>query len=83
MSRGEAKYAIAAIDYFNKWVEAEPLSTIIAKKRVIFVVRNITTRYGTPCKIISDNNTQFKRKEFMELCKKNVIVKSFSSVAHP
>lgn len=44
---------------------------------------NIITRYGIPYKIISDNGTQFESKEFTELCEKNGIIKSLSSVAHP
>lgn len=30
--KGQVKFAIVAIDYFTKWVEAEPLATITEKK---------------------------------------------------
>ena len=30
--RGGAKYAVVAVDYFTKWVEAEPLVNITAKQ---------------------------------------------------
>lgn len=44
---------------------------------------DIITRYGIPYKIISGNDTQFESKEFTDLCEKNDIIKSLSSVAHP
>ena len=41
IAKGGAKYAIVVVDYFTKWVEAEPLTKITARKVISFVVRNI------------------------------------------
>ena len=82
-SKGGVKYAIVAIDYFTKWTEAEPLASITAKKSLDFVIKNIVCRYGLSRKIVSDNGTQFESDEFTSFCKKNGIIKSFSSVARP
>lgn len=60
MDRGGAKYAIVAIDYFTKWLEAEPMATITSAKVVNFVIKNIICRYGVPYKIIIDNGMQFE-----------------------
>lgn len=64
MARGGAKYVIVAVDYFTKWVEAEPMTTITSAKVVSFVIRNIIYRYGVPYKIITDNGTQFESSYF-------------------
>ena len=49
------KWLFVGIDYFTKWVEAEPLSNIrdIDAKR--FIWRNIITRFGIPHTLILDN----------------------------
>ena len=48
MARGGAKYVIMAVDYFTKWVKAEPMATITAAKVISFVTKNIIYRYGVP-----------------------------------
>jgi len=48
---------MVAIDYFTKWIEVEPLATIMAKKVKKFVWKNIICKYGLPRLIIFDNNT--------------------------
>ena len=40
-ARAQAKFAIVAIDYFTKWVEAEPLSIITEEKCTNFIWKNI------------------------------------------
>ena len=57
MGKGGVRYAVVAIDYFTKWVEAEPLATITSKRVLDFVVKNIICRFGLPKKIVSDNGT--------------------------
>ena len=55
MARAQAKFAIVAIDYFTKWVEAEPLSTITEAKCTGFIWKNIIYRFGVPHSIVTDN----------------------------
>nr|KYP34915.1 hypothetical protein KK1_044072 [Cajanus cajan] len=52
------------MDYFTKWIEAEPLATITAANVQKFVWKNIITRFGIPYAIISDNGLQFTDKKF-------------------
>ena len=57
LSKGGAKYAIVAVDYFTKWAEAEPLATITTKKVINFMVRNIICRFSLQRTNVTDNGT--------------------------
>ena len=81
--KGGVKYAIVVVDYFTKWVEAEPLATITSKKALDFIIKNIVCRYGLPRKIVSDNRLQFDSEVFTNFYRWHGVVKSFSSVAYP
>ena len=81
--KGGVKYAIVAVDYYTKWVEAEPMNTITSRKALDFVINNIVCRYGLPYKIVSDNGKQFDSAHFTDFCGRQGIVKSFSAVARP
>ncbi|XP_019178800.1 PREDICTED: uncharacterized protein LOC109173935 [Ipomoea nil] len=63
---GSRKYIIVAIDYFTKWVEAEPLTSITAARCKRFVEKNILYRFGIPLQVITDNGRQFEAREFSE-----------------
>ncbi|KAK0578706.1 hypothetical protein LWI29_014874 [Acer saccharum] len=82
-STGGAKHAIVAVDYFTKWVEAEPLVHITEANTISFVKKNILYRFGIPNTIIMDNGTQFDGKKFRELCDKYGINNYYASPAHP
>ena len=43
---GQVKYLIIVVDYFTKWIEVKPLSSITAAQARKFVWRNIFTRFG-------------------------------------
>ncbi|RDX93759.1 Pol polyprotein, partial [Mucuna pruriens] len=66
---GKIKFLIVAVDYFTKWVEAEP-------KKVI-------CRFGIPTEIVSDNGTQFASRATTEFCEGLRIKQIFTSVEHP
>ena len=61
---GNKRYLIVGIDYFTKWVEAEPLANIRDVDAKKFIWKNIITRFGTPHTLISDNGLQFDSKTF-------------------
>ena len=65
---GQIKYLIAAIDYFTKWIEAEPLASITARKMKQFLWKNVICRFGIPRMIVSDNGTQFTDRIVKEWC---------------
>ncbi|XP_024021689.1 uncharacterized protein LOC112091692 [Morus notabilis] len=80
---GGYKFAIVAIDYFTKWVEAEPLTTISEEKCTNFIWNNIVCRFGVPHSLVSDNGRQFNNDNTNQFCELLGIHKNFSSVIYP
>ncbi|KAI3691521.1 hypothetical protein L2E82_49884 [Cichorium intybus] len=80
---GRVKFLVVAIDYFTKWVEAEPLASISGRTIIKFMWKNILTRFGTPRVLISDNGLQFAENPFRGWCEERNIRQQFTSVAHP
>ena len=68
VGRMQFRFFNIAIDYFTKWVESEPVATIIEAKIRSFVWKNIVCRFGIPNTIISDNGKQFDNPKFRKFC---------------
>ena len=79
----QLKFLVVGIDYFTKWVEAEPLATITEKNVRTFVWKNIICRYGIPMVLVSDNGKQFDNSAFRDFCSELGIKNHYSSPAHP
>uniref|UniRef100_A0A2N9ESE9 Integrase catalytic domain-containing protein n=1 Tax=Fagus sylvatica TaxID=28930 RepID=A0A2N9ESE9_FAGSY len=79
----QAKFLVVAIDYFTKWVEAEPLATISEKNVKSFVWKAVICRFGIPRVLISDNGKQFDNGPFREMCSQLNIKNHYSSPRHP
>ena len=58
---GGFTHLLVAIDKFSKWIEVRPLTSIGFEQAVAFFT-NIIHRFGIPNSIITDNGTQFTRK---------------------
>jgi transposase InsO family protein len=80
--QGGYRYLYVAIDKFTKWVEVEPVCTILAKSVVKFI-RGLVCRFGVPNRIITDNGSQFASRLFREYCASTSIKICFTSVAYP
>ncbi|RDX85668.1 Retrovirus-related Pol polyprotein from transposon opus, partial [Mucuna pruriens] len=65
---GQVKFLIVAVDYFTKWIEAEPVATITAERVKRFYWKKIVCRFGIPAEIVFDNGTQFASKATAEFC---------------
>ena len=78
----QLKFLVVGIDYFTKWVEAEPLATITEKSIRTFVWRNIIYRYGIPRVLVFDNGKQFDNNAFRDFCSELGIKNHYSSPAH-
>ena len=77
------KLLVVGIDYFTKWVEAEPLAKITQQNVKNFVWKNIVCRFGVPRVLISDNGWHFDNALFRDLCEHFGIQNHYSSPAHP
>nr|GEV07224.1 reverse transcriptase domain-containing protein [Tanacetum cinerariifolium] len=80
---GKVKLLIVAIDYFTKWIEAKPVTTITVNQIKKFVWDNIVCRFGLPREIISGNEKQFKDNPFKYWCEKLCIHQRFTFIKHP
>uniref|UniRef100_A0A2N9I6A6 Integrase catalytic domain-containing protein n=1 Tax=Fagus sylvatica TaxID=28930 RepID=A0A2N9I6A6_FAGSY len=83
VGRRQLKFLVVGIDYFTKWVEAEPLATITEKNIRGFVWKAIICRFGIPRAFISDNGRQFDNSPFREFCEELGIHNHYSSPGHP
>ena len=82
IGKGQCKFIVVGVDYFTKWVEAEPLTTITEQKVRNFVLRSIICRFGIPRALIYDNGKQFDNPKFRDLCAELRIKNYYSSLAH-
>ncbi|GKV41128.1 hypothetical protein SLEP1_g48700 [Rubroshorea leprosula] len=80
---GGVTHLIVGVDYFTKWAEARPLSSLTSKKVEDFVFSSIICRYGIPNQIVVDNGTQFNCTSFRDFCSSYGIKLQFTSVYHP
>ncbi|GKV51226.1 hypothetical protein SLEP1_g57895 [Rubroshorea leprosula] len=80
---GGVIHLVVGVDYFTKWVEARPLSSLTSKKVEDFVFSSIICRYGIPNQIVADNGTQFNCSSFRDFCSSYGIKLQFTSVYHP
>ncbi|GAU33995.1 hypothetical protein TSUD_212560 [Trifolium subterraneum] len=79
----QVKYLIVAVDYFTKWIEAEPLAKISASNILRFFKRDVLARFGIPQVVVTDNGTQFTNKKFQEFLAAIGTTQHFTSVEHP
>ncbi|XP_012835110.1 PREDICTED: uncharacterized protein LOC105955856 [Erythranthe guttata] len=80
---GQRKFLIVAVDYFTKWVEAEPLAKIAEADVIRFLWKNVVCRFGIPRALISDNGTQFCGSKVADWCEGLSIKQFFTSVGNP
>lgn len=74
---------IVAIDYFTKWVEAEPMITTIQMDIECFIWKNIICRFGIPHSIVIDNGPQFVGKDLARFFEKYGIRQHMSTPRYP
>ena len=82
MALRQLKFLVVGMDYFTKWVEAEPLATITEKSIRSFVWRNIICKYGIPRVLVSDNGKKFDNSAFRDFCSELGIKNHYSSPTH-
>ena len=80
---GNKRYLLVGIDYFTKWVEAEPLANIRDMDTKRFFWKNIVTRFRIPYTLILDNGLQFDSKVFRRYCCDLGIINRYSTLTYP
>ena len=81
-TRNNNQYIIVTVDYFTKWVEAEPTENITSYDVIKFLI-NVFERHGVPQVITTNNGVQFTSdmtKIFLDIY--DVYVK-FIATYHP
>jgi transposase InsO family protein len=73
---------LVAIDKFSKWVEVRSITNLRAEQAVTFLT-DIVYHFGVPNSIITDNESQFTGRKFLEFCDKFHIRVDWAAVAHP
>ncbi|XP_021308510.1 uncharacterized protein LOC110432429 [Sorghum bicolor] len=58
-------HLLVAINKFSKWIEARPIINICSEQVILFFT-DIIHRFGVPNAIITDNDTQFTSKKFLD-----------------
>jgi transposase InsO family protein len=79
---GGYTHLLVAIDKFSKWVEVRPITNLRAEQAVTFFT-DIIHRFGVPNSIITDDESQFTGRKFLEFCDKYHIRMDWATVAHP
>ncbi|KAM2258494.1 hypothetical protein ACFX1S_003574 [Malus domestica] len=74
---------IVTTDYFTKWVEAEPMTTMAQTDIERFIWRNIICRFGIPQSIVKDNVQQFVGKDLAKFFQKYGIKWHMSTPRYP
>jgi hypothetical protein len=82
-AQGNYKYAVVAVEYFTKWIEAKRLVNITAAGLRRFFWQNIVCHFGVPRKTIVDNAKQFDCHIFKDFCHQMRVKAAFTSVYHP
>jgi hypothetical protein len=77
------RFAVVAVDYFTKWVEAKPLTNIKASTIQKFSWKSIIYRFRVSRELTVHNGKQFDCYTFKEYCKSLGTHAKFSSVYHP
>jgi transposase InsO family protein len=75
-------HLLVAVDKFSKWIEARPITNLRAEWAVSFFT-DVIHRFGVPNSIITDNESQFTSKKFLEFCDKHLICVDWAAIAHP
>ena len=81
-ARGGLTHLLVAVDKFTKWIEVKPIKKLNDLTAVTFIA-DITTRYGIPHSIITDNGRNFANGALARFCVTQGIRMDLASVAHP
>jgi hypothetical protein len=79
---GGFTHLLVEVNKFSKWIDARLIVNVRSEKAVAFFT-DIIYRFGIPNMIITDNNTQFTGKKFLNFCNDNNTRVDWLVMAHP
>ena len=79
---GGFTHLLIAVDKFTKWIEAKPINNIRSKEAIKFFL-DIIYRFSVPNCIITDHETNFTKKKFLDFYDGYGIRIDWASVGHP
>ena len=79
----QKKLLLVAIDYFNKWIEADAFTSIKDRDVTRFIWKNIVCRFGISRSIVSDNGPQFDSRVYRDFCQELKIKNLYSTPRYP
>ena len=69
---GGYTHLLVAIDKFSKWIEAQPITNIRSEQAVLSFT-DIIHQFGIPNVVITNNDTKFTGKKFLDFCDRHHI----------
>ena len=78
----DGKDYLVVVDYYSQFIELRTMSTTTSKA-VIFQLKEIFSRQGTPCELVTDNGPQFASFEFKQFAKDWDFVHTTTSPYYP
>jgi hypothetical protein len=82
-AQGNFKFAVVAVEYFTKWIEARLVATITSATIRNFFWQQIICRFGVPKELTVDNGKQFDCQDFREYCRSIGTKLRFASFYYP
>lgn len=79
---GGFEFLLVAIDKFTKWLEVATMRKVTAQSPIKFL-KELVCHFGVPTRIITNNDTQFTSRTFMQYVHALGRKFSLASVAHP
>src|SRR5204863_5692184 len=77
------RYLLIAIDVFSKFVKLYPLRRASTQAVINRIFLDYIPKYGRPCKIHTDNGTQFRSNRWTNKLNSERIKTIFSPIRHP
>lgn len=83
VSRGGAKYILAVLDVFSKYVALYGIRMADARTTIRKIYTDYVPRCGKPMRIKTDHGTQITSEAWSDKLRDEVIQAVFSSIRHP
>ncbi|MCP4240224.1 MAG: DDE-type integrase/transposase/recombinase [bacterium] len=77
------RYLLVFTEYFTRYADAWPLRETRAETLARTFVDEVISRYGLPCRLLTDNGSNFTAKFMASVCALLKIRRAFTTTYHP